>query len=49
MEATVTFHVLTTADTGPVILRMELVLDVKLDIKEQFVEKVLISFLFGKI
>ena len=40
MEGTATFHALTTADTDPVILRLELVLDVKLDIKEQFVQQV---------
>ena len=40
MEVTVTYHAQTTADTEPVIFRMELVLDVKLDIKEQFVQQV---------
>ena len=44
MEAIATFHALTTADTEPDIFRMELVLDVKLDIKEQFVQQV---FFFG--
>lgn len=47
MEATVTFHAQTAADTEPVIFSMELVLVVKLDIKEQFVQQVLCSF-FGK-
>ena len=48
MEATVTKHARTTADTEPVIFRMELVLDVKLDIKEQFVQQVFFSFSIGK-
>ena len=43
MEATVTYNAQTTADTELVIFRMELVLDVKLDIEEPFVNQV---FLF---
>ena len=40
MEGTVTYLAQTTADTEPVIFRTELVLDVKLDIKEYFVHMV---------
>ena len=43
MEATVTYHAQTTADTELVIFRTELVLDVKLDIREQFVQQVLFA------
>ena len=46
MEVTVTFHALTTADTEPVILWTALVSDVKLDIKEQFVQQVFLSSFF---
>ena len=48
MEATVAYHARTTADTEHVILWTELVLDVKLDIKEQFVQQVFCSFFIGK-
>ena len=44
MEATVTVHALKTADTERVIFRMELVLNVKLDIMEQFVQQVFLGF-----
>ena len=46
MEVTVTYHAQKTADTEPVIFRMELVLDVKLDIKEQFVQQVFLVRFF---
>ena len=49
MASTVTYRVPSTADTKPVILRLELVLDVKPDIQEQFVQQVLLFFsLFWK-
>ena len=48
MEATVTFYAQNTAETEPVIFRMEHVLDVKLDIQEQFVQQVLCSFFIWK-
>ena len=40
MEGTVTIFAPITADTEPVIFKMELPLDVRLDIKEQFVQQV---------
>ena len=46
MEGTVAYHAQTTADIDPVIFRMELVLDVKLDIKEQFVQWVFLVRFF---
>ena len=46
MEGTATYLAQTTADTAPVIFRTELVLDVKLDIKEQFVQLVFVASLF---
>lgn len=46
MEVTVTYHAQTTADTAPVIFIMELVLNVKLDIKEQFVQQVFLVRFF---
>ena len=46
MEGTVTYLAQTTADTAPVIFRTELALDVKLDIKEQFVQPVFFASLF---
>ena len=45
MEATVTYYAQTTADTKLVIFRTELVLHVKLDIKEQFVQQVFFASL----
>ena len=45
MEATVTYHAQITADTKHVIFRTELVLHVKLDIKEQFVQQVFFASL----
>ena len=45
MEGTATYLAQTTADTAPVIFRTELVLDVKLDIKEQFVQQVFFASL----
>lgn len=44
MEETVAYHAQTTADTKPVTFRMELVLNVKMDIKEQFVQRVFLFF-----
>ena len=49
MEATVAYHARTTADTEPVILWTELVLDVKLDIKEQIVQRVFLFFVYWEI
>ena len=46
MEGTATYLAQTTADTAPVIFRTELVLDVKLDIKEQFVQLVFVASFF---
>ena len=46
MEGTATYLAQTTANTAPVIFRTELVLDVKLDIKEQFVQSVFFASLF---
>ena len=49
METNVTVHALKTADTEPVILWTELVLDVKLDIKEQIVQRVFLFFVYWEI
>ena len=46
MESTVKYHAQTTVDTELVIFRMELVLNVKLVIKEPYVQQVLLIRFF---